>query len=75
MNKPFMVANVRAALDKFDNEEVSFSRFVEDLNDIAFDWFSREMVKELEKDIEVDDNCIVAASVAIKSLKKQSNAR
>ena len=35
MKKPFIVANVREVLDLYDKEEISFSRMVEMLNEIA----------------------------------------
>ena len=35
MKKPFIVANVREVLGLYDNEEISFSRMVEMLNEIA----------------------------------------
>jgi len=35
MKKPFIVANVRDILDQYDKEEISFSKMVEMLNDVA----------------------------------------
>jgi len=38
-NKPFTVANVRDILDQLDREEITYSRMVELLNEVAFKWF------------------------------------
>lgn len=48
MKKPFIVANVREVLDLYDKEEISFSRMVEMLNEIA-DKFYVGRIKEIQK--------------------------
>lgn len=42
--KPFIVANVREVLDQYDSEEISFSKMVEMLNEIA-EKFTSEKIK------------------------------
>lgn len=37
-DKPFIVANVRDVLDLYDKEEISFSRMVEIMNEMVFQW-------------------------------------
>lgn len=40
--KPFIVANVREILDQYDKEEISFSRMVEMLNEVAEKFYNPE---------------------------------
>ena len=42
MSKPFIVANVREVLDQYDREEISFSKMVEMLNEIAEKFYNPE---------------------------------
>lgn len=44
--KAFYTANVREILDKLDAEEISFSRFIELLNEVAVEW-AREKDEEI----------------------------
>jgi hypothetical protein len=44
-NKPFIVANVRDILDLYDKEEISFSKMVEMLNDVAEKFYTKPIVK------------------------------
>ena len=37
-DKPFIVANVRELADKYESEEISFSRMVEIMNEMVFKW-------------------------------------
>jgi hypothetical protein len=61
-NKPFIVANVREIIDQWDREEISYSRMVEMLNEIAFNYFTpspdtkaAELEKELDSMTELKD--------------------
>lgn len=41
-NKPFITANVREITDAWLREDISYSRMVELLNEIAFNFFARK---------------------------------
>ena len=56
MKKPFIVANVREVLDLYDKEEISFSRMVEMLNEIAEKFYNPKEVAR--KNIKDCDNCV-----------------
>lgn len=43
-NKPFIVANVRELTDKYNDDEISFSRMVEMLNEIAAKYYSKQTI-------------------------------
>ena len=43
-NKPFIVANVRDILDLYDKEEISFSKMVEMMNDVAEKFYRPEVL-------------------------------
>jgi len=47
--KPFIVANVREITDLYDKEEISYSRMVEMLNEIAFKFFGYTVVGKEER--------------------------
>ena len=38
MNKPFTIAIVRTITDSYFREEISYSRMVEMLNEVAIEW-------------------------------------
>jgi len=40
--KPFYVHNVRSVLNELNREEISFSRMVEKLNEIAFEFYKHQ---------------------------------
>ena len=58
INKPFIVANVRDLMLKYQHEEISFSRMVEILNEMAFSYTAsqvddiKQVNEELNKTIE-----------------------
>jgi len=55
MKKPFIVANVREVLDLYDKEEISFSRMVEMLNEIAGNHYQNKPVSDEKVDEFVTD--------------------
>lgn len=55
MKKPFIVANVREVLDLYDKEEISFSRMVEMLNEIAEKHYQNQPVSDEKVDEFVTD--------------------
>lgn len=55
MKKPFIVANVREVLDLYDKEEISFSRMVEMLNEIAEKHYQNKPVSDEKVDEFVTD--------------------
>lgn len=62
-SKPFIVANVREIIDLYDIEEVSYSKMVELLNEIAFEFFKQQEQKptidgEKEPTEQVPESCI-----------------
>jgi len=57
MKKPFIVANVREVLDLYDKEEISFSRMVEMLNEIAEKFYELK-----EYDIDFSGNVLCRVS-------------
>jgi hypothetical protein len=53
MNKPFIVANVREIMDLLDRNEISYSRMVEMLNEVAEKFYVgtlRDSYKPMPKD-------------------------
>lgn len=59
MKKPFIVANVREVLDLYDNEEISFSRMVEMLNEIAEKFYvGKRLAVEYSENVEPLKRCI-----------------
>jgi hypothetical protein len=47
-NKPFNIALVRDITDYWDLGEISFSRMVEMLNEIAIEWHEKQTISKME---------------------------
>lgn len=56
IKKPFIVANVRDILDLYDKEEISFSKMVEMLNDVAEKFYAKDIEKNCRTCMHVFDN-------------------
>jgi septation ring formation regulator EzrA len=54
MKKPFIVANVREITDAWDKGEITYSRMVEMLNEIA-EKFYVGRIKEIQNDSLIED--------------------